>query len=357
MLGTSKSSLEKLFDRLSTETIGQSNGGMPMTVSYRRAWREWWNPISQARVDPHVSLQPDGYYYLVSSGANFDHVEGRRARTIAGLSMTQPAVLWRDPSIAESGRAIWAPELHRIDGKWFVYLALGRGGDSPASYLGVLRNTAEDPFLGAWELLGRLATHADTLALDPTTFHLRGSRYLVWTQIEPGRVGSNVYIARMDSPASISGTPTMICQPEHPWERRGYGVNEAPSVLIRNGSVFIAYTAGASVSERCLGMVVADSHADLLDPGSWSKSADPVFGGSVANGQLGPSHCSFTTTPDDAIDILVYQSCPVLNPGGTALGRVSLRAQAIAWRNKCMPEFGVPAPDGAYSCGDDVRPG
>lgn len=356
MLGTSRSSLDKLFDRLSIEATGQTNGGMPITVSNRRTWTEWRNPISQARVDPHVSLQPDGNYYLISSGANFDHVEGRRARTIAGLSMTLPVVLWRGATIADSGRAIWAPELHLIGGEWFLYLAVGMGGDSPASYLEVLRNTSGDPFLGEWKSLGRISAHADTLALDPTTFCLRGDRYLVWTQIEPGRIGSSIHIARMDGPATISGVPTIICRPEHAWEKRGYWVNEAPSILIRNGSVFIAYTAGASVGERCLGLLVAGSHSDLLDPGSWTKSAHPVFVGSAANGQLGPSHCSFTTTPDDAVDIVIYQTCPLLRPSGTDLGHVSLRAQAIWWPTKNVPEFGEPVADGAYSCIEDERP-
>ena len=59
-------------------------------------------------------------------------------------------------------------------------------------------------------------------------------------------------------------------------------MNEGPSVLEKNGRIFLTYSASATDENYCLGMLVADADADLLSAKSWRKMPRPVFGTSCS---------------------------------------------------------------------------
>ncbi len=313
---------------------------------------EWTNPIVPQRADPQVSLQSDGFYYLAATTPEFDRIELRRARTIGGLSSAEPAVIWRRPADGAMAGPIWAPELHHIAGKWYVYFSAGEGGkpwDSIRMF--VLENTAADPFEGRWIERGRIQTKWDTFSLDATTFEHRGRRYFVWTQVEPGKLGTNIMIAPMTSPTTIGSNQVILSRPDLEWEHQGgVWVDEAPAVLVKKGRVFLAYSASATDHNYCLGLLTADENADLLDPKSWKKSPEPVFKTDEATSQYGPGHNSFTTTPDGRTDILVYHARPYRDLPNGPLGNPDrhTRAQILKWNPDGTPDFGVPVADGPY---------
>jgi GH43 family beta-xylosidase len=244
---------------------------------------------------------------------------------------------------------IWAPELHRIDGKWYSYYA---GGEAPSMWnihMYVLENAAADPFTGKWVEKGMIKMNWDSFTLDATTFEHKGTRYLVWAQSLAGQNATNIYIAKMDTPWSIQGEQILLSKPELDWERRGgVQVNEGPAVLIRNGRVFIAYSASATDANYCLGLLTADENANLLDPKSWSKSPEPVFVSSPENGLFGPGHNSFTTTPDGKQDIMFYHARTYAKIRGDPLTNPDrgTRAQYVGWKPDGTPDFGPPLKDG-----------
>ena len=94
-------------------------------------------------------------------------------------------------------------------------------------------------------------------------------------------------------------------------------------------------------------MLTAQAGADLLDPKSWRKEAEPVMKSSAANGQYGPGHNSFTTTPDGKTDLLVYHARNYRDIKGDSLLDVNrhTRAQVIHWRADGSPDFGAPVAD------------
>jgi GH43 family beta-xylosidase len=141
----------------------------------------------------------------------------------------------------------------------------------------------------------------------------------------------------------------MLSQPELAWEKIGFDVNEAPAVLVRNGRVFMTYSASKTDANYVLGMLTADASANLLDPKVWKKSPVPVFASSEQNGQYGPGHNSFTTTPDGKSDILVYHARNYRDIKGDPLHDPNrhTRAQLIQWRADGTPDFGVPEADTA----------
>jgi GH43 family beta-xylosidase len=311
---------------------------------------EFANPIVRQRADPHITLHRDGYYYFTATVPEYDRLELRRARAIAELGAAEPKVIWRKHATGPMGSHIWAPELHLIDGKWYVYFAAG-GAEKETIWhirMYVLENAAANPLDGEWRERGQLQTQWETFSLDATTFEHRGTRYLAWAQKDPKiRGNTNLYLAKMDSPVSITGPQVRLSQPEYDWEKVRYWVNEGPAVLIRHGRIFLTYSAAGTGPEYCVGLLTADAGADLLDPKSWTKSPQPVFRTHPQNGVFGPGHNSFTTTKDGKTDLLVYHARNYAEIRGDPLHDPNrhTRVQPIRWRADGTPDFGEPVPD------------
>jgi len=308
------------------------------------------NPVVRERADPHLTLHTDGYYYFTATVPEYDRLEVRRSKTINALATAEPKTIWRKHPTGAMGSHIWAPELHHIAGKWYVYFAAGGAEKVWDIRIYVLENSAANPLDGEWIERGQLQTGWESFALDATTFEHRGTRYLVWAQKDPKiRGNTNLYLAKMDTPLSIVGPAVMISKPEFPWEQIRYWVNEGPAVLIRNGRVWMTYSAAGTGAEYCLGLLTADATADLLDPQSWKKSEKPVFTTNETNGVFGPGHNSFTQTADGQTDLLVFHARnyaeikgdPLLDPNRHT------RVQPIVWRADGTPDFGVPLPETA----------
>ncbi len=306
------------------------------------------NPLVRQRADPHVTLHADGWYYFTATVPEYDRIELRRARNLDALGAAQAKVAWRKHAGGEMGAHIWAPELHRIDGKWYLYFSAGRADRVWEIRLYVLENASENPLEGEWVEKGQLRTGWESFALDPTTFVHRGQRYLAWTQRAPdGGKATNIYLARMDGPLAIRQPAVLLTRPEYAWEKIGHEVNEAPAVLVKNGRVLLTYSASATDANYALGMLSAPEDADLLDPRAWTKSPVPVLRSSAATGQYGPGHNSFTTSPDGKTAILVYHARNYRDIVGEPLRDPNrhTRAQPIRWRADGMPDFGEPVAD------------
>jgi GH43 family beta-xylosidase len=306
------------------------------------------NPLVRQRADPQVTLHQDGYYYFTATVPEYDRIELRRARTLDAIGQGEAKVIWRKHASGAMGAHIWAPELHRIDGKWYLYFSAGRADAVWDIRLYVLENAAADPFEGEWIERGQLRTGWESFALDATTFAHKGKRYLAWAQRAPdAKGGTNIYIAAMAGPLALAGPATLLSRPDYAWEKWKYEVNEAPAVLVKNGRVFLTYSASATDAHYAMGLLTADADADLLDPHAWSKTSLPVLASSARNGQWGPGHNSFTTTPDGRTDILVYHARNYRDIAGDPLHDPNrhTRAQAIRWRPDGTPDFGEPVAD------------
>lgn len=301
------------------------------------------NPLIEQRADPHIHQHTDGYYYFMGTVPEYDRLELRRAKSIPGLATAEPKVIWRKHAAGIMGAHIWAPEIHFSEGKWYVYFAAGAADKIWEIRIYVLENSSPDPLAGEWVEKGQLKTGWESFALDASTFEHRGQRYLLWTQRQPDIKGTNIYIAKMDTPWSITGSAVLLSKPEYPWEQVRYWVNEGPTVLARNGRLFLTYSAAGTGAEYCLGMLTADANADVLDPKSWKKSAEPAFATSEANGIFGPGHNCFVT--ENGVDLLVYHARNYRDIPGDPLRDPNrhTRVQPIVWRADGTPDFGVPA--------------
>lgn len=306
------------------------------------------NPLIRQRADPFI-VRHNGMYYFTASVPEYDRVVLRASSTIAGLSTAREVTIWRRPASGAMGGHIWAPELHFVDGRWHIYFAAGDSGDVFHIRMYVLVTSSADPLQGTWSVLGRITTPLDTFALDATTFVHSGQRYLCWAQHDPAvGSGTNLYLARMSGPAAITGTPVRIATPTYSWETVGHRVNEGPAVLIRNGRVFIAYSASATDANYCMGLLSANTTANLLNPASWSKHPSPVFRSWPDNGQWGPGHNCFTVAENGVNDLFVYHARQYEQINGDPLYDPNrhTRVQRLYYHADGTPKFGRPLPDG-----------
>ena len=311
------------------------------------------NPLIRQRADPFVCRHTDGYYYFTASVPEYDRVELRRSRTIAGLATASPVIVWRKPVNGPMSDLIWAPEIHHIDSAWYVYFAAAPSREIRDGLfqhrIYILTTTAADPLAGTWQVVGRMDTGLDTFCLDATTFAHRGRRYFVWAQKHPSIPGnSNLYIAQMATATRLGGKSTLLTRPEHDWEIQGFLVNEGPAVLVRHGKVFISYSASATDERYCMGLLYADESAPLLDPASWTKSPRPVFETNAEREVFGPGHNSFTVAEDGKTDLMVYHARNYEKINGDPLHDPNrhTRVQPFKWKPDGSPDFGEPVADG-----------
>ena len=84
------------------------------------------NPLVPWRADPWCLKHSDGFYYFTGSVPAYDRIELLRALSLRELAFAEPVVVWRKHENGPMSQHIWAPELHFIEGKWYLYFAAAR---------------------------------------------------------------------------------------------------------------------------------------------------------------------------------------------------------------------------------------
>lgn len=276
-------------------------------------------PLVPQRADPYVYRHTDGYYYFTGSVPAYDVIELRRSRTINGLSDAEPVVIWKKHDSGPMSKHIWAPELHFIDGAWYIYFAAGRAENIWDIRPYVLECKGDDPLAGPWIERGMMrradsdTTSFSGFSLDATTFEHRSERYFIWaekTSFGSGLLASNLYIAKMESPTKLKTDAIQLSTPDYDWERVGFWVDEGPAVLKHGGRIFVTFSASATGACYCMGILEASEDADLLDRNSWRKSRYPVLKSIPEKNIYGPGHNSFTVAEDGVTTLCVYHARP-----------------------------------------------
>ncbi|MDD2648268.1 MAG: family 43 glycosylhydrolase [Eubacteriales bacterium] len=281
------------------------------------------SPFIENRADPMIIRGEDGLYRFVASVPEFDRIELRQSATLHGLRDAKPRVIWRRHESGEMSSNIWAPEIHRVFGSWYVYFAAASSGADKSGIYDhrtyALKCEGDDPMTAEFTEAGRIDTGWSSFTLDSTTFELNKKRYFVWAQRDYSIAGnSNLYIAEMLSPTKLRLPAAMLSRPEYDWECQGFLVNEGPFVLRHAGKLFLTYSGSATDERYAIGMLAMDESSDPLLPASWTKSAKPVMVTEAENGLFGPGHNCFTKD-ESGNDILVFHARPYAGFHGSAL--------------------------------------
>jgi GH43 family beta-xylosidase len=296
------------------------------------------NPLGQGQ-DPWVIQQGGYYYYSYSSGNGVNITRAQQLQNIETSSTDNTTVrAWSAPSGQAYSTLVWAPELHFINGKWYIYVAAAANGDNSTHHMYVLERDAADP-MGPFTFKGELHAATDRWAIDGTVFQWQDQLYFVWSGWQGTTDGQqNLYIAAMSDPLTISGDRVRISTPTYSWEMNGLPINEGPEALIHNGTLSIIYSAsGYWTQDYALGRLTYDGTGSLLSAANWVKAPSPVF--AKTSEIVGVGHASFVQSPDHTQDWIVYHSHP--SPGGDPDQRV-VHIQPFTWFADNTPNFGPP---------------
>ena len=66
----------------------------------------------------------DMYYLTVTTVID---ITIYRSPSLSGIGGGEKKVVWTPPAKGPLSKNIWAPELHHLDGKWYIYFAADDG--------------------------------------------------------------------------------------------------------------------------------------------------------------------------------------------------------------------------------------
>lgn len=306
------------------------------------------NPLLTSGADPWI-IQKDGFYYYTNTSGS--RLILRKVKNLADIKTSEQKTIWTPPVGTSYSKEIWAPELHFIKGKWYMYFAAD-GGSNTNHRMYVVENSSPDPMEGIWEFKGKVSDPSDKWAIDGSVFEYSDKLYMVWSGWEGDINGQqNIYIARMKNPWTIEGERVRLSAPEYNWEKIGdlnnpndvahVNVNEGPVSLINKKNLFLIYSAsGCWTDAYCLGMLTFTGKDNLLDPAAWKKNPLPAFKQKPESGVYAPGHNSFFKSPDGKENWILYHANAA---SGQGCGRYRTpRAQKFTFNNDGSPNFGEP---------------
>src|ERR1700761_8469473 len=248
-----------------------------LTAYSASAQKTFTNPLLPSGADPWV-IYKDGYYYYTNTLGN--RLQIWKTRDITHLDSAQRKTVWVPPAGTAYSKEVWAPELHYVQNKWYMYFAAD-DGDNNHHRLYVIENASADPLQGEWVFKGQIGDATNKWAIDPSVFENKGKLYLIWAGWEGDANGEqDIYIAQMKNGYTVESERVKLSAPTYEWEKYGdlgansnpphVNVNEGPEMLKHGHRLFLVYSAsGCWTDYYALGMLTADEKSNLLDPASW----------------------------------------------------------------------------------------
>lgn len=306
------------------------------------------NPLLQSGPDPWIIKKDNNYYYTHTLG---NRIALWKTTKVSDLKNASSQTIWTAPAGGTNSKNVWAPELHFINNKWYLYYTAGSSSDLSTQRTFVLENSNADPLSGSWTEKGQIGdTAANYFAIDGTVLSYNGNYYFIWSgQASASDNTQRIYIAKMSDPWTLSTSRILISSPQYSWEMVGSppAVNEGPEVLKNsNGKVFLIYSAsGCWTDDYALGMLTLNDNGDPLNPADWTKSSIPVFTKKPSANVYGPGHNSFFKSADGTEDWILYHANS--SPGQGCSDTRNPRIQKFTWNSDGTPNFGEPVATGA----------
>lgn len=265
------------------------------------------NPINDEGDDPYVTQLNGTYYYCWSSG---NGVSVSSAEAIDKISKEGAVKVYTAPGGTMYSGQYWAPELHYIDGQWYIYVAASDGEDRNHRMY-VLQGTSQDP-TKPFKFVGKISDPSDKWAIDGTVLKYNDELYFVWSGWQGDNDGGNqkLYIAHMSSPTEIDSDRVEISRPTQSWEGP---LNEGPIALYNGDDVYIIFSGNGSwTADYCLGYLRLTGK-DPMKKSSWTKNSYAIL--SRSNVAKGPGHCSVASAPDGSQWIIYHANLLMAEDG------------------------------------------
>ena len=257
--------------------------------------------------DPFITKHNNKYYRCFTKDTASIFIAC--SDTIDGLTDAESKCVYIPEEGREYSKELWAPELHIIDNKCYIYVACD-DGDNHNHRMYVLENNSDNP-VDSYVMHGKITDDSDKWAIDGTVAKYNGRYYFIWSGWEGDvNISQNLYIAEMKNPYELKTGRVMISKPEYEWEKIGSTgevespfINEGPFAFTADDTLYIAYSASGSwCKEYCIALLKLAGD-DPLNPDCWKKTDKPVL--SCNDKVLGAGHCS-AVCEDDTIHIFFH---------------------------------------------------
>ncbi|GAA5118758.1 family 43 glycosylhydrolase [Luteolibacter yonseiensis] len=281
------------------------------------------NPLYQGE-DPWVIRHENSYYMCSSGPSEPTAVYVSKSPTLTERG--EKVKVWED---GDNYRRVFAPELHFIQGKWYIYFCADVRSEGWKHMAVVLQANTDNP-LDGFTNRGVLFTgdeHGNAQANDITVVTYKDQLYAFWGSLAD-KIVEGAVMAPMDSPTRITA------------HRKEIGLHaEGPRAILRNGKLIMTGAEGgfASKDYRLSALIYSPDAGPIDDKKSWKplgtllKTTDDVWG---------PSRASFTTSPDGKENWVMYHS-KIFNADDNGMRAINIKK--FTFKEDDTPDFGTAA--------------
>lgn len=253
---------------------------------------------------------------------------------------------------------LWAPELHYIKGKWYIYTSCQNGPDDILKHVIVLEAKTDSPFDG-FKICGHI--NRDVFAIDPSVYQdtEEDRLYLCCSPVIDGV--QMLAVQELKAPAEPMGEMAIIAKPELAWElippycgsnaivEGGYFVKSP------NGRLYILYSANGCWSDDYVIGLLEYKGGNLASEDAWEKYPQPLV--KKSNGNFGPGHATFFYSPDKSELWICHHCLEESNPKVEPMKR-RCHCQRVFFDQTGFPHVGdliscdtpYPVPSGVSDC-------
>ena len=301
------------------------------------------NPLSDTldTADPCiVYCDNTKYYYGIYTGDKT--LTMHRSKKLSDMfSNSESKIIYEANEADDTYGFLWAPELHYIDGRWYIYTSTHQTAENKGfKHVICLQAKTDDPFDG-FELGGHI--NHDLYAIDPTIYHDKknGKLYICYSYV-PGTPEFRQVLAiqEMKSPTEPIGDYTIIARPELDWERL-QPIDEGAYFVEKDGRLFIVYSANGCWLDDYMMGVLEFTGDNILDASAWKKLETPWF--VKGNDCFGPGHATFFYSPDKTELWICHHCLHDTNPTKKPMPR-HCHCQKVFFDETGFPHLGLPLP-------------
>ena len=282
------------------------------------------NPIA-GYADPSV-VYADGWYYytFAKSYGGKPGLYMAKAANLFDIGKVEPVLIWSQALTGQAAdmEALWAPQLYKLNGKWYIYAACQFPSDTDDDpdlkrrYPYVWVADTDDP-IGSYTFFGCME-NLDTEAysyLSPRLIEHDGNLYMFCSgfyRAEDGLGGTHIQrmrVCRLTSPTKMATAQIVISTPKYGWEK---GIMEGPFPFYgKDGTLYLIFAGGHTrTDEYCTGIMRFNGSAtdSLTEVSLWEKFETPLQFTDYSTGIYSPGAMVVTTSPDGKTLYGVYHA-------------------------------------------------
>lgn len=307
------------------------------------------NPLTRekANADPCIIYcENEKCYYGISTGNTF--LTLHRCNSLKDMfCRSESKVIYTANPEDDTYGFLWAPELHLIKGKWYIYTSTHQSvEDKDFKHVIVLEAITDSPFDG-FKLCGHI--NRNLLAIDPTIYQdmENDKLYICYSLVKDGH--QRLVLQHLKSPCEPVGEMVEIARAQYSWEMvapycGNWTINEgAYFIKSPNGRLFIVYSGNGCWSDDYVLGIIEYIGGEFLSASSWKKCDKPLY--TKGNDNYGPGHATFFHSPDKTELWICHHCLHESNPKHNPMPR-HCHCQKVYFDETGFPHIGLPVAQG-----------